>query len=95
MLKPRFTSQFKKERKNQQKRGYDLKLLDGALYLLINEIELSSDYRDHELIGNYKDCRELHLSSDWLLIYKIDYQLKEITFIRTGTHTDLFDKVRR
>jgi len=46
-------------------------------------------FKDHPLIGNYKDRRECHIEPDWLLIYKLIGS--EIIFERTGTHTDLFD----
>ncbi|MFH1897392.1 MAG: type II toxin-antitoxin system YafQ family toxin [Candidatus Desantisbacteria bacterium] len=55
---------------------------------LINKEQLATYYKDHKLIGNYKDRRECHIESDWLLIYKISNT--EIIFERTGTHSDLF-----
>ncbi|MBN1684294.1 MAG: type II toxin-antitoxin system YafQ family toxin [Gammaproteobacteria bacterium] len=45
-------------------------------------------YLNHLLKGNYSDCYECHIEPDWLLIYLI--QKTTITFVRTGTHTDLF-----
>ncbi|MFH1097525.1 MAG: type II toxin-antitoxin system YafQ family toxin [Candidatus Desantisbacteria bacterium] len=55
---------------------------------LINKEQLATYYKDHKLIGNYKDRRECHIESDWLLIYKISNT--EIIFERIGTHSDLF-----
>ena len=52
--------------------------------------------RDHALRGRYParrggftDCRECHVSSDWLLVYRLA-DAGTIHFIRTGTHSDLF-----
>jgi mRNA interferase YafQ len=50
--------------------------------------KLDFKYRDHPLIGNYKEFRECHIENDWLLVYKITDE--EIIFERTGRHTDLF-----
>lgn len=42
------------------------------------------------LTGSWQDCRECHIEPDWLLIYQVTGD--EITFVRTGTHSDLFDE---
>jgi len=35
-------------------------------------------------------CLECHIEPDWLLIYQIDDEIKEVYFVRTGTHSDLY-----
>ena len=55
---------------------------------LANEEQLEPRFRDHPLSGEWKDFRECHIGPDWLLIYLIASD--EITFVRTGTHPDLF-----
>ena len=55
---------------------------------LLNNEELSDAYLDHELKGNWKNYRELHISGDLLLIYKKTES--ELTLIRIGTHSQLF-----
>jgi len=55
---------------------------------LINETNLDKKYRDHTLSGNFEGYRECHIRPDWLLIYYIENGV--ITFVRTGTHSDLF-----
>lgn len=65
-------------------------LLKDIMSMLINEETLAPKYKDHKLIGDYKDHRECHLEPDWLLIYRTT--LKEIYFVRTGTHSSLFKK---
>ena len=57
---------------------------------LVNEVPLSPILREHQLIGNYSGCLECHIESDWLLIYQLDDAAKEVYFVRTGTHSDLY-----
>jgi mRNA interferase YafQ len=72
------------------KSGKDVNMFREAAEILIHEIPLDRKYKDHKLIGNYKGQRECHIEPDWLLIYYI--QEDTITFVRTGTHSDLFKK---
>jgi len=50
---------------------------------------LDAKHRDHKLLGDYRDHREYHIEPDWLLIYRVSEA--EIVFVRTGTHSDLFE----
>ncbi|EOS8056838.1 type II toxin-antitoxin system YafQ family toxin, partial [Enterococcus hirae] len=47
---------------------------------------LRTKYKDHALQGNWKGFRELHVQSDWLLIYKIDGKKLILTLVRAGSH---------
>ena len=47
-------------------------------------------HKPHKLSGNYSDIWEAHIKSDWLLMWKIYPDNKEIWLIRSGTHSDLF-----
>ena len=91
MLDITFTKKFKKSAKLQDKRGKNKSKLLKVIELLANEKTLPKKYKDHMLIGNYKDCRECHIEPDWLLIYRIDNE-EELHLIDTGTHSDLFKK---
>ena len=88
MLKLHYTSQFKRDYKLQQKRHKDIDLLDNVISLLAKTTSLPLKNNDHPLQGNYKGYRECHVEPDWLLIYKIE--VDSISFVRTGTHSDLF-----
>ena len=90
MLRPRATSTFKKDWKRAGRRGKDLERLDRVMRRLAGEERLEPQLRDHKLSGVWEGFRECHLESDWLLIYRV--QGEEITFVRTGTHADLFDE---
>ena len=82
------TSQFKRDVKLAEKRGKDMARLRQVLQLLIDEKPLPAQYKDHQLTGNWKHHRDLHLEPDWLLIYKIEGQA--VIMVRTGTHSDIF-----
>ena len=90
MLKIRYHSAFKKDYRRIAKRGYDIRLLENVINTLVMEKPLDPRYRDHELIGNYKGCRECHITPDWLLIYEIIGDELILELMRTGTHSDLF-----
>lgn len=84
------TSKFKKDLKTAIKRGYDINLLGAVIDMLASGEALPVKYKDHALIGNYKDCRECHITPDWLLIYEIDGEELYLYLTRTGSHSDLF-----
>lgn len=88
MLAPFYKKQFEKDLKRVMKRGKSSQKIKDVMENLINQIPLEQSYRDHQLKGNYVDCRECHIEPDWLLIYFIHEN--SITFIRTGSHSDLF-----
>ncbi|MBI2252031.1 MAG: type II toxin-antitoxin system YafQ family toxin [Armatimonadetes bacterium] len=88
MRKPAYTKQFEKDIKKLIKSGKDRERIKKVLTALIKEENLELKYRDHKLIGKFKDRRECHIETDWLLIYKIFSD--EIIFERTGSHSELF-----
>ena len=81
-------NRFKKDLKLQQKRGKDPAKLFDIVELLINNEPLPAKCRPHILSGDWDGSWELHIESDWLLIYEIDDEA--IYLVRTGTHSDLF-----
>ncbi len=85
------TTQYKRDLKLARKRGFDEDLLDEIILLLIDGKPLPEKNKDHPLKGDYKGCRECHITPpDWLLIYSIDNGINQLTLVRTGTHSDLF-----
>ena len=90
MLTPIRTTQFKRDVKLAEKRGRQMSRLKSVMTKLANEESLDPKYKDHKLGGDYKNHRECHIEPDWLLIYRLI--AKEIHFVRTGTHSDLFGK---
>lgn len=65
-------------------------LLEEVIEILASGNPLPEKYQDHSLNGNYKDCRECHITPDWLLIYQIRKKELILYLTRTGTHSDLF-----
>ena len=88
----RQSSQFKKDFKMCLKRGLDPNAFKAVLVYLQNGETLPERYRDHPLKPSkeYKNCRELHIEPDWLLIYKYSNEFVILYLVRTGTHSDLF-----
>ncbi len=90
MRVPIYTKQFSKDVKLAQRRGKNMAKLKLIARSLVADEQLDPIHRDHKLIGDYALRRECHIESNWLLIYKM--QGNTITFERTGTHSDLFQK---
>jgi mRNA interferase YafQ len=89
LLKPRATKQFKKDRKKAESRGVDIGRLDDLIDRLVSELPLPKNCRPHPLRGDYEGHMECHIGGDWLLIW---YQAGDkIVFVRTGSHSDLFE----
>ena len=83
-------SQFKKDLKLAQKRGYDLSLINNIIKDLSEDKILEEKYKDHDLHGTWSGFRECHIQPDWLLIYKKDNNELILYLTRTGSHSDLF-----
>ncbi|HWE38226.1 MAG TPA: type II toxin-antitoxin system YafQ family toxin [Isosphaeraceae bacterium] len=47
------------------------------------------ELRDHVLTGEWKGCRDCHVSPDWIIIY--ERTESRLILYRTGTHADLFE----
>ena len=86
----RFTNQFKKDIKLAQKQGKDIDKLFSVVNILASGEMLPQKYRDHDLGGDYKGCRECHIEPDWLLIYERDNGVLILVLNRVGSHSELF-----
>lgn len=85
----KYSTQFKKDVKQSQKRNKDMSKLAAAMQLLLNKQALPAVLKDHPLKGIWKSHRELHIEPDWLLVYYLPND-DMVHFERTGTHSDLF-----
>lgn len=90
MLGFKTTKQFEGDYRLMEKRGKNIQKLKTIMRQLVNQQTLESKYHDHALRGNLRDHRDCHIEPDWILMYRIDRDLQEITFVRTGSHADLF-----
>jgi mRNA interferase YafQ len=73
-----------------EKRGKNMWKINFVIGLLANEIPLPPNYKEHPLHGEYEGTLECHVEGDWLMIYEIDEDEKNLFLLRTGTHSDLF-----
>lgn len=88
-----YSNNFKKDLKKAIKQGKNLDKLSVIVDKLSNGETLDAKYKDHRLANDkyYKDCRELHIEPDWLLVYQyIDNELI-LLLVRTGTHSELLN----
>ncbi|SCA62742.1 mRNA interferase YafQ [Chlamydiales bacterium SCGC AG-110-M15] len=83
-----YQKSFERDLKKMKKREKDLSKFAIFARLIASETTLPEKYREHKLVGNFKDRWESHLEPDWLVVYK--HSEDEVIFERTGTHSDLF-----
>ena len=88
MLKIRYKNKFKKDIQKYKKRGKDLEKLKDIITKLANRKKLDTKYRDHKLVGNFKNRRSCHIEPDWVLVYKIEEDT--IIIERMGSHAELY-----
>lgn len=86
----KFTKQFKKDLKLAKKQSKDIERLYAVIEKIANEEPLKQKYRDHDLSGNYKGCRECHIEPDWLLVYEVMDDVLVLMLYRVGSHSTLF-----
>lgn len=84
------TRQYLRDLKLARKRGLDESKLNEVIRKLSSGEALPASNRDHRLVSNYRNCRECHISPDWLLIYRLNDMVQILSLIRTGSHSDLF-----
>ena len=81
---------FQKDFKKALKRGLKESLLKDVALLLEKSGNLPPKFKSHKLSGKYTGLWECHIQPDWLLIWDQDEEVRLITLLRTGTHSDLF-----
>jgi mRNA interferase YafQ len=85
------TGQFKKDYKLARRQGRNLSILRDIIGKLASGQKLDVKHRDHKLSGSMGNYRELHIQSDWLLIYQIREKEKTLILVRMGSHSELFE----
>lgn len=83
------TNSFKRDYKKIVKRGYDIKLLETVVDILLTGEALPEKNKDHALSGNWKGYRECHILPDWLLVYEVIEDRLILSLTATGSHSDL------
>jgi len=88
MLNLVVSNKFKKDLEVKRKQNKNLSKVKEVLEIIRQGKQLEQKYKDHQLKGDMKDYRELHVEPDWLLVYKIDGDT--LFLVRTGSHSELF-----
>jgi mRNA interferase YafQ len=82
-----FKRDYKREAKGPNHATLDASLAP-VLAALADDEPLAGQYRDHALIGNWKNHRNCHIKPDLVLIYrKPDDATLEL--VRLGSHSEL------
>ncbi|KJV09859.1 addiction module antitoxin [Elstera litoralis] len=85
------TGKFKRDYKREERGQYQATLdrdLEEILSALLFDLPLAEKYRDHALIGRWKDHRDCHIRPDLVLIYrKPDATVLQL--VRLGSHSEL------
>ena len=80
--------QFKKDFQTIARTRHNLERFAEAVAMLQQGNTLPAHFRDHALIGNWRNFRECHLAGDLLLIYQATDT--ELILVRMGSHSELF-----
>ncbi len=87
-----YSNKFIKQIDKLVKNGLDIKLVNNIVSKLANGERLDLKYKDHNLIGNFKDYRECHIKPDLLLVYKIEDDILVLQCVQIGSHSEIFKK---
>ena len=93
MLDVEYTTKFKKDLKLAKKRNKDLDALCKIMKKIENEEPLESHLKDHLLIGNWHEHRELHVEPDWLL--RIAPVITSYSCIKSEHHPGAFGSLKK
>lgn len=88
MLKAKRHKVFIKEFRNAKLSDQHFSKYIIYLSKLIESLPLPEEALDHPLKGEYKNCREFHISGDLLIIYFVADDT--LNLIRIGSHSQLF-----
>lgn len=89
-----YTNLFKKQYKKILKQGKDKNKFLKVLGTLANGLQLEEKYKDHSLVDNkyFNNCRECHITPDWLLVYKYNDKELILFLVETGSDSEVLDK---
>lgn len=82
----RYLKSLKKLDKNEQAE------VNALIKRLANDENLELKYKDHQLLGKFKNFRECHIKSDLLLIYQKRNDILTLYCFNIGSHSNLFKK---
>lgn len=76
--------------KKLTKGGYNIKLLEHVVDILVQGKQLPPKYKNHPLKGKYEGFYDCHILPDWVLIYKIEKEKLILLLLDIGSHSELF-----
>ena len=88
-----YTNDFADNWENLERSGkHDMELVKEAIALLVKNVPLPAEWRDHQLKGEWKNFRECHVKGDLLLVYQIRRKsyCEVLIFSYIGTHSEIF-----
>ncbi|MCR5710838.1 MAG: type II toxin-antitoxin system YafQ family toxin [Prevotella sp.] len=86
---------FKRDVKRCKKRGLPLDELWDVVRTLLRGEPLAPKYKAHILTGDHKGEWECHIQPDWLLLWEQRDDQLVLLMLTTGTHSDIYGKIRR
>ena len=84
------STSFRRDVRRATRRGLDVDRLWQIIDMLANGVSLPVNSRPHRVTGNWADCWDCHVASDWLLVW-IETS-DSVRLVRTGTHADIFGR---
>ena len=84
------TKQFRKSLKRFKNSKDVLSELNDIIEILLQNNDIPDSYKDHELVGNMKGLRELHIRPDVLLVYEKQDSIITLLLVNIGSHSELF-----
>lgn len=84
------SSSFRKSFKKYKHKAKVLARLWKCVKIFEEWKQLSISYKNHKLLWAYKGFSEFHLFPDVLVLYEIDHEKRVVTFLKIGSHSDLF-----
>ncbi len=88
LVKIIWTRKFKRDYERILRQGKDVDVLEEVITTLAAGKQLAENHHSHKLHGKWKEYRDCHIMSDWLLIYKISQD--GLLLARMGSHSELF-----
>lgn len=91
--KIKYSKEFKKSLKKVIKQGKNIDKLLEVVDMLSKKQPLDLKYRDHQLYNDkrFKNCRDLHIEPDWILIYKYLENELILLLVNTGSHSEVLN----
>ncbi|MDA0376524.1 MAG: type II toxin-antitoxin system YafQ family toxin [bacterium] len=88
------TKGFNRDVKKFLASGGNVAKLQRALEYIETGKPLPARFRDHQLKGKLGHCRELHVDSDWLLVYEKDGKKLRVVCLWLLSHKKLQQRER-